>query len=585
MFVIFLFILGFSLEDFVYSDNENKTLIACNAQTEEVVIPSTVVTIRQRSFKNCSSKIVAFAEDSQLTTVSMNAFSESRVEKIIFPPSLPSLGYQALESSFSLVEVEITSNITKFSDNLFRYCGNLRNISVFGTFILLNSDLNFLGSFVDSFGSSCFAGVPIKSIYIHPFFNLRLNSGTFRDLVELERISIDLNITTLYDNYFYNCSKLNYIEIFGNVILKDGTLNLVNGPFESIQSQVFDYVPYSKLIFPEQLSLESYTFYNSPEATSIEIHQNFDTFTSYYFYNMPKLTELKIGDTFVISDGKLDLQTTAIASLKYNSFSNLAITEIHFGEGIQEISENSINGNRLLTKIVIDSNLNNIIPAGNFANSPQLEFISINSVPILENNILDFSQSTLYRFSKESFFNISKITKIIFADLKYLIYQSSFGNNSFLERISFNGVPESFAANSYIDSVFRNDPISCIEFNPEQNCSDFNIFNFTLIFLNSGLAEKAKSWCEASCNYVPTSSIPTSSNVVSLPIVSDLSNSSELFIHSESDDSVDSSGLVWYLWLIIILSIVVVVIIVVIVICKISHRQTSYINTELIIRS
>lgn len=97
---------AFAAADGILYDKNIETLICCPmTKMGEVVIPSTVTTIKNNAFAGCV----------ELTSV-------------VIPSSVTTIGYSAFNSCVSLSSLSIPSSVTSIGDGAFGYCENLKAV-------------------------------------------------------------------------------------------------------------------------------------------------------------------------------------------------------------------------------------------------------------------------------------------------------------------------------------------------------------------------------------------------------------------------------------------------------------------------
>ena len=114
--------------------NKNKTELIkypCKKQaTKEYSIPSSVTSISESAFEECSS-LERIEIPSSVTSIGRESFRYcSSLERIEIPNSITKIGEWAFVGCSSLIDIKIPSNITKISRYTFWGCSNLKNIVI-----------------------------------------------------------------------------------------------------------------------------------------------------------------------------------------------------------------------------------------------------------------------------------------------------------------------------------------------------------------------------------------------------------------------------------------------------------------------
>lgn len=85
-----------------------------------ITIPSTVETIAEFAFFDCSVEILTFAENTKLETVSRGAFSDcSKLKEIILPEGVKIIGNEAFAYCNSVEKIKISDSVEKVGEDAF----------------------------------------------------------------------------------------------------------------------------------------------------------------------------------------------------------------------------------------------------------------------------------------------------------------------------------------------------------------------------------------------------------------------------------------------------------------------------------
>lgn len=170
--MLFFITFVYSLDDgWVVWNNNQSVLQECTLQNENVSIPKQFVQINRDAFKNSQAKFVDFEEGSQCTIISNSAFSNTKIERIIFPNSIESVGISAFSSSLYLEFVCFQSKLRKIPPSCFQYCSRLKEVYFEEKDLLLNGVLDFTDHETDSVGAQAFDGVNITTVVIPNTWN------------------------------------------------------------------------------------------------------------------------------------------------------------------------------------------------------------------------------------------------------------------------------------------------------------------------------------------------------------------------------------------------------------------------------
>jgi hypothetical protein len=182
----------------------NVTGIAANAflnkNITSVTIPSSVTTIGNTAFNNCSG----------LTSVTI-------------PNSVTTLGIQAFEGCILLTSVTIPSSVTTIGDRAFNRCSGLTSItiqnSIIGAYMFYDcSGLTSvtIPSSVTTVGTEAFRNCTgLTSITIQ---NSTMGNNMFRSCTSLTSVTIPSSVTNMGQNGFISCTGLTSILIQNSTI-------------------------------------------------------------------------------------------------------------------------------------------------------------------------------------------------------------------------------------------------------------------------------------------------------------------------------------------------------------------------------
>ena len=170
--------------EFVFSDNTKHKLLLYLGTGGDVIIPTTVDTIGQGSFSDCST----------LASVSI-------------PSTVTSIGSSAFKGCSGLTSVNIPSGITSISSSVFKNCSGLTSITIPFS--------------VTSIGDYAFEGCNGLTAVTIPEGVTHIGRNVFSSCNSLTSISIPDGITNIDTFAFYNCSSITYVLI-GNSVTNIG---------------------------------------------------------------------------------------------------------------------------------------------------------------------------------------------------------------------------------------------------------------------------------------------------------------------------------------------------------------------------
>ena len=218
--------------NFVYEDdvlfNKDKSRIISfrNRNVESYVIPSSVTSIGDRAFNDCSS-LSEIVIPASVTSIGDSAFCSCRsLCKIVIPASVTNIGDHAFSGCSSLSEIVIPSSVTSIGDCAFHDCSSLSEI-VIPSSVTSIGDSAFWGcsslseivipSSVTSIGDSAFSDCHSLSKIVIPSSVTSIGKGAFWGCDSLSEIVIPSSVTSIGDDAFWDCDSLSEIVIPSSV--------------------------------------------------------------------------------------------------------------------------------------------------------------------------------------------------------------------------------------------------------------------------------------------------------------------------------------------------------------------------------
>ena len=123
----------------IYTDGEEKILVAYHGTNTELVLPSYITTINQYAFYNCTSLTSITIPDS-VTSIGASSFERcSRLTSVTIGNGVISIGESAFHNCRGLTSITIPDSVTSISSSAFSYCTGLTNIKFNGTIAQWNA--------------------------------------------------------------------------------------------------------------------------------------------------------------------------------------------------------------------------------------------------------------------------------------------------------------------------------------------------------------------------------------------------------------------------------------------------------------
>ena len=101
-----------------------------NTEIKELVIPNSIMTIRDGSFYGCSG-LTSLKLSNSVTTIGNNAFQGcSGLTSIMFSNNLTTIGKYAFEGCYNLTSIKIPNSVITIEEEAFQSCYNLTSITI-----------------------------------------------------------------------------------------------------------------------------------------------------------------------------------------------------------------------------------------------------------------------------------------------------------------------------------------------------------------------------------------------------------------------------------------------------------------------
>ncbi len=481
----------------------NSAFSGCSSLTS-ITIPNSVTSIGSNAFRECTS-LASIILPNAVASIGENMFFYcSKLKNITIPDSVTSIGRYAFYYCNSLTSINIPDSVTSIGESAFYYCNSLTSINIpdsvtsigYEAFYYCSSltDVYYSGT-ENKWNAIAIANNndPLTLATIHYnspgdvntivpcavtggnlYFNL--TTGTIVDCdesvteVKIPNTILDVDVTSVDDGVFRNCSSLKSINIpdfmtiingntFDNCIsLTNITVDEENANYCSVDGVIFNKDKSSVILYPAGKTDTTYTIPDG--VTSIETKA---------FYNCSNLTSVTIPDS-----------VTSIGDEAFGNCSNL--TSVTIPSSVTSIGGGVFMDCTSLTNITIPDNVTSIGGSA-FWNCTSLTSITIpNSVKSISwgmfNNCTSLTSITIPKsvteINSRAFYNCSSLTDVYYSGTK------EEWNNLWIS--SSNNDPLTSAKIHYNDTVL---PLQNISFTSTTVTKTYGDAAFTITAVNS----------------------------------------------------------------------------------------------------
>ncbi len=277
---------------------------------KEIELPENITELKSAIFQDCTN-LESIKLPEKMEVIGDNAFTNCfRLEKLNIPDNLTVVGESAFANCMNLAEIRIPKKIQRIGHNTFMSCESLEKIDI--------------PNGVLSIGSDAFNGCKsLKQIEL-PNSITTIGMETFMNCELLESITLPRYLDAIEKSCFYNCKNLKEIKIGDDI--------------EKIEVQAF-------------AGCES--------LTNINISSNVKEIGSYAFYGCDKLEQINIdkrNKNYIFENGMIFTKdkTELICNIQ-NKENNLKIPD-----SVITIKRGAFRGNDLLNKVIIGKNIQQI---------------------------------------------------------------------------------------------------------------------------------------------------------------------------------------------------------------------------------
>lgn len=257
----------------------------------QIIIPDSVTTLNHGAFRNCTS-LTEINLPNNITELPANLFQHCEsLEAVTIPASVRTIGDYAFFNCMSLSSMIIPDTVSVLGNSLFTYCEGLESVT--------------LPQSMSSIPTYFFSGCTSLTEVNIPESVTNLNNNAFAGCSSLESITIPEGVTRIGQDCFASCSNLRQARlpsslktIAFNAFYKCGSLSEITLPegLESIEKYVFEYCTSLKEVTIPSTATELSVgiFSNCTSLTRATILAEIDVLTSELFSSCSSLAEVTL---------------------------------------------------------------------------------------------------------------------------------------------------------------------------------------------------------------------------------------------------------------------------------------------------
>ena len=295
------------------------------ANLTNITIPNSVTSIEENAFNNCTSLISANL-GSGVTGIGTGAFRACKsLTSITIPNSVTSIGAVAFEMCFSLSSVTVGSGVASIGDGAFDYCWSLPSISVDSNNPSYSSENGILFNKLKTILIKC--PTTKAGSYAIPNSVTTIANRAFSDCYYLTAVSIPNSVISIGNYTFLRCGLTS--ATLGNGVTSIGhsafyacaglTSITIPNNVTSIATDAFrECIGLISVTIPDSvISFGGSAFADCTSLRNATIGIGVTSIENYTFSNCTSLTSVTIG--------------SGVTSIRYQAFSNCtALARVEF---------------------------------------------------------------------------------------------------------------------------------------------------------------------------------------------------------------------------------------------------------------
>ena len=361
-----------------------KHLFINGQEVKDVVIPNSVTSIGEYTFRGCSG-LTSVTIPNSVTSIGQYAFQYcSGLTSITIPNSVTSIGNYTFQYCSGLTSVTIGNSVTSIGSSAFYNCSGLTSVTIGNSVTSIGSSAFWncsgltsvtIPNSVTSIGSSAFSGCSGLTSVTIPNSVTSIGQYAFQYCRGLTSVTIPSSVTSIGTRAFSSCSAIESIIVDESNPTYDSR-NQSDAIIETSSNTLI--AGCKNTLIPESVTnIGSYSFEGCTGLESATIPSSVASIGSNAFNSCTSLTSVT-------------LNSNEIVSKTYTSNNNLTtifgsqVKEYILGEGITSVGDYTFYGSNSLTTVTIPGSVTNI-GSNAFNSCTGLTTVRLNSNGIVSN--------------------------------------------------------------------------------------------------------------------------------------------------------------------------------------------------------
>ncbi|MDE6660570.1 MAG: leucine-rich repeat domain-containing protein, partial [Anaeroplasmataceae bacterium] len=227
-------------------------------------------------------------EGTEVTSIGRYAFAESKVQEVILPNCITSIGAYAFGSCSNLINIKLPSGITSIEEYTFEECESLESIT-------LPNSLTSIGKY------AFFSCEGLMSIEI-PDSVTSIENNAFEGCSSLKNITLPSLLTSIGEDAFFYCNNLTDLYYKGTIegwckitFVTRNSNPMYYASHFYLRNSNNEWEEVTEIVIPEAITeINAYQFIGFNSVKKIQLSTNLTRIGNFAFYNCSSLTSITI---------------------------------------------------------------------------------------------------------------------------------------------------------------------------------------------------------------------------------------------------------------------------------------------------